>query len=115
MKLAGDKMYVNCNDYTVNLSLCQEVLTEVDEYLSPKACKEDQKSTAQAFILSVIPQTFFESLICSRCFTGASGRNKTSMTPRRKAGVGQVSTQALTGAGQGGGWVIVFGEDHTTL
>ena len=41
MKLAGDKMYVNCNDYTVNLSLCQEVLTEVDEYLSPKACKED--------------------------------------------------------------------------
>ena len=115
MKLAGDKMYVNCNDYTVNLSLCQEVLTEVDEYLSPKACKEDQKSTAQAFILSVIPQTFFESLICSRCFTGASGRNKTSMTPRRKAGVGQVSTQAPTGAGQGRGWVIVFGEDHTTL
>lgn len=115
MKLAGDKMYVNCNDYTVNLSLCQEVLTEVDEYRSPKACKEDQKSTAQAFILSVIPQTFFESLICSRCFTGASGRNKTSVTPRRKAGVGQVSTQALTGAGQGRGWVIVFGEDHTTL
>lgn len=115
MKLAGDKMYVNCNDYTVNLSLCQEVLTEVDEYLSPKACKEDQKSTAQAFIPSVIPQTFFESLICSRCFTGASGRNKTSMTPRRKAGVGQVSTQALTGVGRGGGAVIVFGEDHTTL
>lgn len=35
--------------------------------------------------------------------------------PRRKAGVGQVSTQALTGVGRGGGAVIVFGEDHTTL
>lgn len=40
MKLAGDKMYVNCNDYTVNLSLCQEVLTEVDEYRSPKLVKK---------------------------------------------------------------------------
>ena len=91
MKLAGDKMYVNCNDYTVNLSLCQEVLTEVDEYLSPKACKEDQKSTAQAFIPSVIPQTFFESLICSRCFTGASGRNKTSMTPGGRQALGRLA------------------------
>ena len=89
-------MYVNCNDYTVNLPLCQEVLMDVDEYLSPKACKENQKSTARAFIPLVIPQTFFESLICPRRFTGAPVMNKTSMTPRKKAGSGQVITQALT-------------------
>lgn len=89
-------MYVTHSDNIVNPSLCWEVLMEVDESPGTKACKEDPKSTAGAFIPSVIPQTFFESLICSRRFTGAPAVNKTRVIPRRKAGVRQVITQAFT-------------------
>lgn len=61
MKLAGDKMYVNCNDYTVNLSLCQGSLEEVDEYLSPKACKKIRNLQLKHLFLQSLQKHFLRA------------------------------------------------------
>lgn len=93
-------MYVNCSDYPVHLSLC---LMEGDEYLGPKAYKKKKTRHPQLEHLNFSHSTVFESLIHSRRFTGAAVGNKTSLTPRRKAGIRLVSTHL---------GVMVAGEGH---